>query len=461
MLSTLLYVALAGTRLLQNDNFTGTGTVNSAVNFPEYTGAGVLFSPDGGYPLAVKGVDVLAVTYNQGTPGAIGAYQVDVWTDADGGFVDPPRLADGGTKPKAFTGMYQFTTSTTQFMRVDIVPPLMVASGRVFVNVSHVTSTSDNGTTIAIDTAPLVPGANWWRFGQGAFTRLDLTDGGFFAGVNHNWIIRLALDVPDLPVTVTSVFPNSGPNTMATPVVISGTNFETTSSAFVGSTMLSVTGRTGTTSINATVPAGLVPGPYDVRVVNTATNFGSLPNGFLVLTADGGMGGTGGGTGGGGAAGGGAGGGGSTGGGAGGGSAGGSTADVRVDDVTPSSGFIDEVTKAVITGDGFQTGAQVLIGSTVIDSANVRSAAVIAVEVPRGLAPGPHDVVVINLDGRRGTLVDGYTGNARAKPGCGCGATGLEPLLLLVCLWGARRRLRRGAAVTRGAPRHGEAPTRS
>src|SRR5688572_28133001 len=129
MLSTLLYVALAGTKLLQNDNFTGTGTVNSAVNFPEFTGAGVLFSPDGGYPLTVKGIDVLAVSYNQGTPGAIGAYQVDLWTESDGGFVDPPRRADGGTLQKTFTGMYQFTTSATQFMRVDLVPPVTVTSG--------------------------------------------------------------------------------------------------------------------------------------------------------------------------------------------------------------------------------------------------------------------------------------------------------------------------------------------
>ncbi len=458
MLSLVVCLALAGERWIQNDNFSGSGTVNSAVSFGEYEGPAVLFSPDGGYPLTIKAIDVLSVTYNQGSPGAIAGYQIDIWDERDG-LVDPPRLADAGQYPPRVRLFRQFTTSSSSFNRVDLVPPLVLDGGRLFVSIGEQLSTAFDNATVAIDTAPLVPGANWYRESVGVFTRIDRPDGGFYRGINHNWIIRAVVDTPDLPVTVTSIFPDRGPATMPTSVVISGMNFSITAQVYVGSQLLAVTGRSGTSTINATVPAGLAPGPYTVRVENSATNFGTLPNGYTVLTSDGGMGGAGGGAGTGGGAGGG-----STGGGSGGaggsggtgGSGGGTTAVLRIDDITPNEGDNASVTKVVVTGDGFQTGAQVIIGTTVLDSVTVRSAAVINADVPAGLSPGDHDVVVINLDGSRDTLRNGFTATVATKSGCGCGFSGLEPLLLL----GLLPRLRRRAAVTRGGPQHAEGPPR-
>lgn len=436
MLHTLLYVALAGTRLVQNDNFTGSGTVNSAVSFPEYAGAGVVFTPDGGYPLKIIGIDVLSVGYSTGSSGEIGAYQWDLWREADGPITPPNRAA-------LRTGSVQFTTSASVFNRIDFqTTPITVASGRVFVNVSEQTSTAMDSTTIAIDTAPLVPGANWWRFGGGGFTPLELPDGGFYNGINHNWIIRLVLEVPDQPVTVTSVFPNSGVNTMPTAVVISGTNFEFTSKAYVGTNALTVTSRSGTTSISATVPAGLPPATYPVKVENSPTAFGTLMNAFTVLLGDGGMG-TGGGAGG--ASGGGTGGSGGSGGsgGAGGtGGSGGGPVALRLDEITPNDAYSQETTKVVLTGAGFETGAEVLIGPRVLDVVTVKSQAVINAEVPPGIRQGTYDVTVLNLDGQRAEIKDGFTvyAGVRTKQGCGCGVLSLEPLLALAVLAASRRK---------------------
>jgi uncharacterized membrane protein YgcG len=437
MLHLLVSVALAGSRIIQNDNFTGSGTVNSAVSFAEYEGAAVLFTFDGGYPLKVIGVDVLSVTYNQGASGQIGAYQFDLWNES-GGLVDPPRRIDGGFYPRQYQDFVQFTTASTQFNRITVSPPMIVDAGRVFVSIGQQTSTSMDSTTIAIDTAPLVPGANWYRSMFGTFVPLELPDGGFFMGINHNWIVRLVVEAPDVTPMVTSVFPNAGVNTMPTAVVISGTDFDLAAKAFVGTTQLNVTARSGSTSLSATVPAGLQPRAYDVRVENVPTASGTLPNGFTVLQADGGSG-TGGGAGGGA-------GGGSGGSGGSGGTGGGSgSATLRLDDVTPNDGYNEELTKVVLTGDGFADGAQVLIGPEVLDVVTVKSAAVINAEVPKGIAAGVYDVTIINLDGKRVTLTDGFTVRAgvRTRQGCGCGAAGIEAVLLLICPFTLSRRRRR------------------
>ena len=74
-------LSLAGTKVVQNDVFTGSGGIYAGVNFGEYQGAGVLFEPDAGeYPLTIIGVDILAVGYNGG-PTAYGSYLIDIYDD--------------------------------------------------------------------------------------------------------------------------------------------------------------------------------------------------------------------------------------------------------------------------------------------------------------------------------------------------------------------------------------------
>jgi MYXO-CTERM domain-containing protein len=372
-------VTQAGTRDLGNDGFTGSGNVNSAVAFGEYEGAAVLITPDGGYPLKVVGVDVLLVQYNQGTGAALGAYQLDVWDEGQGP-VDPPRLFDGGQYTARATEFVQLTASTTMFNRITLTQPMMVQSGRVFISLGEQLSTADDGTTVGLDSSPLVPEANWYRETTGIFTRLDQPDGGFYRGIDHNWVMRLVVD------------DGSG------------------------------TGGGGGTGGGTGTGGGFATGGGSGTGGGFATGGGSATGGGT--SATGGSSGTGGA--------------GSTGGGA-------ASGTLRLDSVTPPEGFNEETTTIVLTGAGFQAGAQVLIGSTLLAVVDVKSPDVIDADVPPGIPQGVYDVTVINLDGMKATLPMAFTVNqgVSTKGGCGCGSTGAGPALLLLSLgFGLRRRRR-------------------
>lgn len=425
--------ALAGIKVLQNDTFTGAGGVFSGLSFGEYQGAGVLFEPDPSeYPLTIIGVDILVVPYMQQGSG-FGAYELDIW-DESGGTVPPPTPNDGGL---VYTGRVSHegvmvTTSSTMFNRYTLAQPLVVNSGKVFVKFSQQTETSLDGTTIAMDMASSPkPNANWFFDGFGYFYRFDQPDGGYYNGLNKNWIIRLVLQVPDVAVTVTSINPNRSLTQDSPNVVIRGTNFELGAKAFIGTTELTVNTLTGTT-VGATVPAGITPGTYDVKVRNLNGIEGVLTNGYTVLTADGGMGGTGGGGGG-------------TGGGAGGG--GGSTGNeaLALTAITPTSTYAEDATSLFLSGAGFKAGASVLIGGTRVEGPIVESGGVISAALTANLLmPGKYDVSVINLNGEQATLAQSFTvlaGSKAAPKGCSCATPDALPLVAFALLaFGHRRR---------------------
>jgi MYXO-CTERM domain-containing protein len=432
--------AAAANKVIKNDTFTGTGSVGTGVSFGEYQGAGVLFTPAAAdYPLKIVAVDVFAVTVNGGAPGNYGAYVMSLW-DESGGTLSPPTAFDGGGYlPRVDMAGVQFITSTTTLSRFPLPQPVVVDAGQVFVAVTQQSQTSLDFTTIALDTGPLVPGANWYFNGYGGYDPIDLPDGGRPFGINQNWIIRLVLEVPDTAVTVDAITPSSGPTNVATDVTITGTNFELGAEAFVGTTALTLRSVMPAT-IAATVPLGTPPGLYDVRVRNPNGIEGTLPNGYRVLLPDGGFGGgSGGGTGGGG---------GGAGGGAGGGTGGGSGAPLTVVSVTPSEIYSGDGATLVITGTGFELGAQVLVGTTLIEDSVVKSPAVLNATVPpQLLAKGIYDLTVLNLSGQRATLPMALTVNAGQSAKAGCGCTVVDPSSLAVALVAglALRRRRRAA----------------
>lgn len=422
--------AAAGTKVIKNDTFTGGGSLFAGLSFGEYQGAGVLFAPDASdYPLKIIAIDVLLVPYMQQGSGAVGQYEFDLW-DESAGTVPPPRPNDGGSYyyGRIDRQALQLTASTSMFNRFTFPTPITVPSGKVFVKVSEILDTASDGTTIALDTATTPkPNANWFFDGFGSFHPFEQGDGGYYNGLRRNWIIRLVLEVPDLPVTVTSISPASSFTNVATSVVITGTNFELGAKAFLGTNELAVTNLTAQT-IGATVPLGLTPGVYDVRVRNLSGVEGTLPNGYQVLASDGGSGtggGGGGGTGGGG---------GSTDAGAGGGTGGGSTGTepLSLTAVTPAQTYAGDATSLFITGGGFRDGARVLIGGTRIDGAVVESAGVISATLPANLlTPGTYDVSVITLSGEQATLPQAFKvlAGTKVKPGCACSNVELFPLL--------------------------------
>lgn len=427
--------AAAADKILKNDTFTGTGAVNSGVSFGEYQGAGVLFTPaPGDYPLKIVAIDVFSVTVNGGAPGNYGAYVVSLWNESEG-TLNPPKKFDGGYYvPQVNQLGAQFLTSNTMLNRFPLPMPFVVDAGQVFVAVTEQTQTSFDSTTIALDNGPLKPGVNYFFNGGGGFDPIDLPDGGRPLGINQNWIIRLVAEGVDLPVTVTSIAPSAGPENVATDVTITGTNFELGAEAFLGTNALTLRSVT-TTTIGATVPAGLPVGLYDVRVRNMNGVEGTLPNGYRVLLADGGTGEVDAGTGGG------------SGGGAGGGTGGGGTSgQLTVASVTPTEMFSEDGATLVITGEGFAAGAQVFIGTTVIEQVDVKSPAVLNVTVAKNaVMKGLYDVSVLNLSGQRATLPQALTvyAGTSVKPGCGC--TAVEPMTLVgvaLALAALRRRRR-------------------
>ncbi len=423
--------AAAGTKIIKNDTFTGAGGIFAGWSFGEFQGAGVLFEPaPGEYPLKIIGIDVLVVPYQlQGV--GVGAYELDVW-DEVGGTVAPPRPSDGGPDylGKVDRASLQFTSSVSLFNRFTLPTPLIVNAGKIFVKVSEQTETAIDFTTIALDNAATPKaGANWYFDGFGSFHPFELADGGYYNGLNRNWVIRLVLEVPDQAVSITDITPSSGLTSTATPVIITGTNFELGARAFLGTDELAITALTGAT-IGATVPAGLAPGRYAVRVQNPAGGQASLPDGYTVLGVDGGSG-----TGGGG---------GSTGGGAGGGNGGSGTETLSLTGVTPTKIWADDTSSLFLTGAGFRDGALVLVGSTKVEGAVIESSGVISAALPAGLfAQGVYDVSVINLSGERATLPMSFTvlaGNRSAPTGCGCTAVDLWPLTALALVVARRRR---------------------
>lgn len=77
--------------------------------------------------------------------------------------------------------------------------------------------------------------------------------------------------------------------------------------------------------------------------------------------------------------------------------------------VSPASGASNAATAIMIFGDNFQTGAEVLIGTTSATGVTVSSGAEIAATVPAGLPTGVYDVTVTNPDGQSGVLPAAFT----------------------------------------------------
>lgn len=99
-----------------------------------------------------------------------------------------------------------------------------------------------------------------------------------------------ALAADDIPM-VTGVAPNSGPNDLDTPIVITGTGFAavlsgdlvvTPPTVRLGDRVLLDTGWISSTQLTATVPWGLDPGDYALTVINPNGSSGNLADAFTV-----------------------------------------------------------------------------------------------------------------------------------------------------------------------------------
>ncbi len=83
--------------------------------------------------------------------------------------------------------------------------------------------------------------------------------------------------------TVTGINPNTGPNNTTTAITISGTNFTGATLVKIGTTSIPFT-VVNSTTITATVPSGLVPGPYNVTVTTPSGTSATGPASVFTVT---------------------------------------------------------------------------------------------------------------------------------------------------------------------------------
>jgi hypothetical protein len=99
----------------------------------------------------------------------------------------------------------------------------------------------------------------------------------------------VALEVHSQPSgavpVVTGISPDRAYNHQATEVTISGQDFEDTPQVYLGDTRLTEVTFVSSSSLEATVPANLDPGTYDLTIVNPGGKSATLSNGFTVEQA--------------------------------------------------------------------------------------------------------------------------------------------------------------------------------
>jgi IPT/TIG domain-containing protein len=168
--------------------------------------------------------------------------------------------------------------------------------------------------------------------------------------------------------TVTSIAPNNGTTSGGTSVNITGTGFLSGATVSVGGTSATGVSVVSSTSITATTPAHSA-GTASVVVTNTDGLNGTLSGGFTYSAVN---------------------------------------PAPSVTAINPNNGSTDGGTAVTVTGTGFLAGATLSIGGTTAPGASVVSATSITATTPAHGA-GPVDVVVTNSDGKKGTLLGGYT----------------------------------------------------
>ena len=187
------------------------------------------------------------------------------------------------------------------------------------------------------------------------------------SGASHfvDYIVAETISVSGAP-TVTDVNPDTGENTSATPVVITGTNFGGTTAVKIGTWDVTSFTVDSALQISAVIPAGLPVGTYHVTVTNGyGTSATSSADEFTV------------------------------------------TAPVStvptVTGVTPNSGVNTSTTPVTIEGTNFTGVTAVNIGTWPVSSFTVDSGTQISATIPAGLPVGTYHVTVTNGSGTSAT----------------------------------------------------------
>lgn len=177
--------------------------------------------------------------------------------------------------------------------------------------------------------------------------------------------------------TITGLTPTTGAAGGGTTITVMGTGFENGANLTIGGVPATII-TVNATTITATTPAGAV-GDQDVVVTNPDGRSTTLSGAFTYQDD--------------------------------------SSSPIEgptLTGVTPTTGVTSGGTPITVTGTGFQNGAILTIGGVPATIIMV-NATTITATAPRG-APGGHDVIVTNPDGRSATLTGGFTYQNDASP---------------------------------------------
>lgn len=82
---------------------------------------------------------------------------------------------------------------------------------------------------------------------------------------------------------INSISPKFGPNDAATNIIIIGTGFDPLPSVYIGDNLCENISRPSANVIRCDVPANIIPGSYDVRIVNTGLEEVTAPIAYRVI----------------------------------------------------------------------------------------------------------------------------------------------------------------------------------
>ena len=213
---------------------------------------------------------------------------------------------------------------------------------------------NNHGQAYALDTGDGV-GASWPMFAH------DLRHSGLFSGTFAH------------PPTLAGVSPNSGPDDQPTDVTILGSHFQPTPTARLDGTVLLDMTYVSSTTLTATVPAGMAIGVYTMTLTNPDGQWTYLTEAFTVTSVP-----------------------------------------PVVTSIIPNSGPSNAPTDVAIGGAYFHPGATARLDGIALLDVTCVSSTTLTATVQAGMATGIYTLTVSNIDGQSGMLADAFTVTAPA-----------------------------------------------
>ncbi|NLH50067.1 MAG: hypothetical protein GX444_15925 [Myxococcales bacterium] len=243
--------------VLSGTNFSGTPRV--LVGAVECTSVAVVTS------------SLLSAVIPAGT--AAGLYDITVITEK----LDQASLADAFTviNPNNLT-----VTAIDPNQGLDNVPVAVTITGTNFVAGATVSIGATSVESVSVVSGTTITGTVPLGITPGTYDVEVTNSGGGTAKLIAGYTV---LNSKELQIT--SIDPNHGPTDLDTAVTIYGANFDDSMTVIVGPNLLEDVTTVASDILTATVPAGITPGVYSVRVINADDEYAELSEGYTVDSA--------------------------------------------------------------------------------------------------------------------------------------------------------------------------------